>query len=82
MIPDFTTKMLRLKNMRKGKFSWSKIQQKAFGQNEKWVICYQLLQPISLRNEATVTTDASEKVIAGFFCRTHIHFFKYWDFWL
>ena len=39
MIPDFATKMLPLKNMRNSDFSWGKMQQKAFEDIKKRIMC-------------------------------------------
>ena len=65
MIPDFATKMLPLNNMRNSDFSWGKMQQKAFEDIKNELCANPLVQPYSLQKEATVTTDASEKVIGG-----------------
>ena len=65
MIPDFATKRLLLKNMRYNDFSWGKMQQKAFEDLKNDLCSNPLIQPYSLQKEATVTTDASEKVIGG-----------------
>ena len=65
MITHFATKMLRLNEIRKEKFSWEKEEQNAF-ENVKNELCDNPhVQLYSLTKEATVTTDASEKVIAG-----------------
>ena len=65
MIPDLARKMLPLNNMRNSDFSWGKMQQKAFEDVNKELCANPLVQPYSLQKEATVTTEASEKVIDG-----------------
>ena len=65
MIPDFATIRLPLNEIRKGELSWEKGQQNSF-ENIKSELCANPLElPYSLRKEATVTTDASEKAIGG-----------------
>ena len=58
--------------MRNGDFSWGKMQQKAFEDIESELHANPLVQPYSLQKEATVTTDASEKPMAGFFRKKDI----------
>ena len=65
MVPDFATKMLPLSNMRNSDFSWGKVQKQAFEDIKNDLHANPLVQPYSLQNEATVTTDASEKAIGG-----------------
>ena len=64
MIPDFATKMRPLNNI-KNYYLWGKIQQKAFEDMKNELCANPLVQPYSLQEEATVTTDASEKAIGG-----------------
>ena len=64
-IPDFATKMLPLNEIRKEEFRWDKEEQNAFENIENELCANPLVQPYSLTNEATVTTDASEKTIGG-----------------
>ena len=68
MALDFATKMLPLNNMRNSDFSWGKMQQKALEIKNEFH-ANPLVQPYSLQKETTVTTDASEKPLAGFFAR-------------
>ena len=67
MRPDFATKMLHLNNMRNSDFdfSWGKMQQKTFEHIKNELCAKPLVQPYSLQKEATVTADASEKIIGG-----------------
>ena len=51
--------------MRNSDFSWRKMQQKTLKDILKKLCANPLLQSYSLQNEATVTTDASEKPIGG-----------------
>ena len=53
--------------MRNSDFSWGKMQQKAFEDKKNEVCANALVQQYSLQKEATVTNDASEKAIGGFF---------------
>ena len=46
-------------------FSWGKMQQKAFEDIKNELCANPLVQPYSLKKEATVNTDASEKTIGG-----------------
>ena len=57
--------MLPLNHTRNSDFSWGKNQQKAFEDIKNELCANSLVQPYSLLNEATVTTDASEKSIGG-----------------
>ena len=51
--------------MKKSDFSWRKMQQKAF-EDKRYEFCANpLVQPYSLRKEASATTDATEKGIGG-----------------
>ena len=65
MIPDFATKMLPLKEIRKEELRWDKEEQNAFENIKNELCANPLVQPYSLTKEATVTTDASEKAIGG-----------------
>ena len=48
------------------------MQQKAFEDKKNELCANPLVQPYSLKNEATVTRDASEKPLLGFFCTADI----------
>ena len=65
MIPDFSTKMLPLNEIRKEEFRWDKEEQNAFENIKNELCANPIVQPYSLTKEATVTTDASEKAIGG-----------------
>ena len=65
MIPDFATKMLPLNKIQKKEFRWEKEEQNAFEKVKNKLCANPLIQPYSLKKEATVTTDASEKAIGG-----------------
>ena len=65
-VHDFATKLVPLNNLRNSVFSCCKIEQKAFANIKNEVCANPLVQPYSLQNEATVTTDASEKLLAEF----------------
>ena len=77
IIPDFATKMLPLNNMRNSDLSWGKMQQKALADIINELCANPLVQPYSLQKEATVTTDASEKAIGGFFRKKDIQLYMY-----
>ena len=53
------------------------MQQKAFNTIKNDLCANPLVQPYSLEKEATVTTDASEKTIGGFFCKKDIQSYMY-----
>ena len=63
--------------MRNSDFSGGKMQQKAFEDIKNELCANPLVQPYSLQKEATVTTDASEKAIGGFFRKKDIQSYMY-----
>ena len=65
MIPDFATKMVLLNEIRKEEFRWDKEEQNAFENIKNELYANPLVQPYSLRKEATVTTYASESYRRG-----------------
>ena len=65
MIPYFATKNLQLNEIRREEFRWEKEEQTAFENIKNELFATHLVQPYSLTKEATVTRDASEKVIGG-----------------
>ena len=54
-----------------------KMQQKAFEDIKSELSANPLVQPYSLQKEATVTTDASGKSLAGFFRKKDIQSYMY-----
>ena len=79
IIPDFSTKILPLNNMRNSYFSWGKMQQKDL---EKMKNDNPLVQQCSLQKKTTVTIDASEKPLAGLFRKKDIQSYMYRESWL
>ena len=67
MITYFSTKVLTLKIMRNCDFLRGKMHQKAFVDIRNKLCANPLVHSYSLQKEATDTTDASEKLYAGFF---------------
>ena len=65
MMLDFATKMLPLNKIRKKEFRWEKEEQNTFENIKNELCANPLVQLYSLKKEATVTTDASEKAIGG-----------------
>ena len=72
MIPDFATNMLPLNDMRNSNFSWGNMQQESAFEKIKHELCVRpVVQPYSVQNEATITSDAYERAIGGIISQTH-----------